>query len=67
VEIEEADMPEEMRKNPWIWIAGIVGIVLICVILSCLAMFTLTLLYGDLSDDTALDVLVTAWESRNPL
>ncbi|TVR71814.1 MAG: hypothetical protein EA415_10655 [Sphaerobacteraceae bacterium] len=58
-------MPEDIKKNPWIWVAAIAGIVLVCVVLSCLAMFTLTLLYGDLSEDTARELLFTAWESRN--
>ncbi len=58
-------MHEDIKKNPWIWVAGIAGTMLISVILACLVMFARTLAYGDSLDDTSSDVLLTAWESRN--
>lgn len=53
-------MPEEIKKNPWIWIAGIAAIVLICGLLILLVMFALTVVFTDVSDATAMHLMLTA-------
>jgi Na+-transporting methylmalonyl-CoA/oxaloacetate decarboxylase gamma subunit len=43
INVREAMMPEEIRNNPTIWIAGIVAVVFIFLILACVVIYTITL------------------------